>query len=191
MVSSTSSDWASSSLASARKVSQADRRTSARRSRSFSRCSESRSAASTASGRAYADGAASSSSSPAYGRCTASGTRSSSLSARGCRPYRASTWVPCPSPRSSRTDAAGRADHLGDPGEQTRSANSGSGSSAYGSGLVCISSLIAAALGAPCAGVVGVGAGGGVCPSVTAVRRSGGAASGRSSRNQTPFPVGR
>ena len=185
MVSSTSSDWASSSLASARNVSQVDRRTSARRSRSFSRCSDSRSAASTASGRAYVEGAASSSSSPVYGRCTASGTRSSSLPSRGCRPYRANTWVPSPSPRSSRTVPP--AAPTISPTRLSRAvANSGSGSSAYGSGVICINSLIAAALGVPLPVRSGSVTGGG-----PADGRAGPPGPGRSRRNQTPLPVGR
>lgn len=102
--------------------------------------------------------------------------------------------MPCPSPRSSRTTPPA-APTISASRVSSSVANSGSGSSAYWSGAVCISSLIAPALGPGCS-VAGPPperavawphppAGGG--PPATGCP----AASRRSSRNHTPLPVGR
>ena len=130
------------------------------------------------------DGAASSSSSPGVRPVHRSGTRSS----RCRRARRAGRSGPAPggrrpSPRSRRTAppaaptiSASRASRLG---RRTRRARS----SAYSSGAVCSRSL--SALGARRGrSVLAVGG----APAGAAGRRS---APGRSSRNQTPLPVGR
>ena len=148
IVRSTSSDWASSSLASARNVSQVCRRRSARRSRSFSRCSESRSA--TSVGQRLGVRPTARRRAPARRRtagCTVSGTRSWSAPARGGaavpgqhlrgRRRRRGRAAPRRRPRrpARRAGPAGR-----------RRSRPGA-SSAYGSGSICSSAVSAPALG--------------------------------------------
>src|SRR6266545_2462965 len=176
MVSSMSSECASSSLTSARKVSQAWRRRSVRRSRSFSRASPSRSAVSSASGRAYGLGVAETRrvSPPCQGHDTGRDTVTSPGPAASGEPYSAIGCDPRPSAWSSRTTppVAPVAPHSlasSRPDSGPIAAGSDTGSSLWAS------AASAAALGAPNGGTAPLGAVLGRFPRVN--------------RNHTPFPA--
>ena len=94
-----------------------------------------------ASGRAYAVGAASSSSSPAHGRCTAAAPGSASSPGAAAGRTAASMCGPAPSPASRRTTPPAAPISSAEPGAAARRRSRPGASSACGSGLACSSAL--------------------------------------------------